>query len=142
MNYQTAYKIVNDFMIGSGIRDFCGNRCGSVCCNGCPDKKDDGCCEERLTCTIYLCSALVDIIFTAAEKKLYYCIQEAIINKAVKHRGRGPLNLTQPGRIYSLPPQNGLYKEEFPEIISRLKEFNIKNIHTKLNQRSNNECNN
>ena len=58
--YQTL-KIVEDFMLKSGVRDYCENVCGGKCCeNNCFNSKNACYKNEgrRLPCSVYICSEM------------------------------------------------------------------------------------
>jgi len=62
MDYYETLNVVENFMIESGIRDYCTNICGGICCGNC--YKSDNACHKnegrRLTCSIFLCYVDID----------------------------------------------------------------------------------
>jgi len=61
--YKEALEVVEDFMIDSGIREYCETVCRGYCCGLCSFGenacfKNEG---RRLPCSIYLCTALLDL---------------------------------------------------------------------------------
>jgi hypothetical protein len=84
--YKEVLDTVENFMIKSGIRDFCSKQCQGQCCSNCftSEKacyRNEG---RRLSCSIYLCPPLQNLIFTSHEKELYTKFSAAI--KSELHR--------------------------------------------------------
>jgi len=130
LTYDQTLKIVDQFIINSGIRDYCTNVCGGKCCQFCAKCSEESCMvigDTRLSCTIYLCGALTDKLFTKYERKLFYKIQEKILHKVYKHKQNKSLR-----PMYYYPPKPAIKKEKFPMFICALSRFNTKKIKNKL----------
>ncbi len=73
VGYAQVLKYANDFMDDSGLRKFCQEICGGICCNGGDtDQKFDNykCrqpvdCREKVTCVNYRCGKLHRIVGSA-----------------------------------------------------------------------------
>ena len=74
-SYREALEIVEDFMVKSGIRQYCENICHGKCCDCVWDEEKGGyvpCWESknacwrnegrRLPCSIFVCSSLLEIL--------------------------------------------------------------------------------
>jgi hypothetical protein len=85
MNYSTALNIVETFMSSSGIRSFCTIICKGYCCRDCYDspracRYNEG---RRITCSIFICSELIELTFDKKEKNKYYRVRNEIIKLVV-----------------------------------------------------------
>jgi len=125
--YKEALDIVEDFMIKSGIREYCETICKGQCCN----YKDEGgelqrcwksknaCWKNegrRLPCSIFICTWLLD--YLPNRKEL------AKINEVIAHT------------LEDIMEKNPYYHPNTPEvqrkfriereIIDKIKSFNIK----------------
>ena len=80
-NYGETLKIVENFMIESGIRDHCSNICKGWCCRDCYTSvracyKNEG---RRLPCSVYICSQLTSkILSRSATRKFLDCFQAVV----------------------------------------------------------------
>jgi len=58
MDYQETLQLVEDFMINSGIRNYCTNICKGECCGNCYSHNKEACHKNegrRLACSIFIC---------------------------------------------------------------------------------------
>ena len=63
MNYQETLELVNRFMTGSGIHEYCTTVCKGECCSECYEKHKFSCHKQegdtgRLTCMSSVCAEL------------------------------------------------------------------------------------
>ena len=125
--YKEALEIVEDFMIKSGIREYCETICKGQCCSY---RNEEGklhkCWESenacwrnegrRLPCSIFICSWLLDYFPNSREL--------AKINEIIAHT------------LWDIMGKNPYYHPNTPEvqrefrierqIIDKIKSFNIK----------------
>lgn len=65
LTYAEALAAVEQFMVESGIRDFCSNVCGGKCCGSCWKKSPNACHRNegrRISCSMYLCNVLENFL--------------------------------------------------------------------------------
>jgi hypothetical protein len=72
LTYQEATTLIENFMINSGIRDYCTKICKGDCCSKCYDSPDACRHHEgrRLLCSIFICTALYMLLPKKESKKL------------------------------------------------------------------------
>lgn len=83
MNYEETLNKVESFMVSSGIRDFCTETCQGYCCDKCYTSKNA--CHKnegrRLSCSVFICLNLRDIIFSRKENEAYMEVKKMIEHK-------------------------------------------------------------
>lgn len=80
INYEKTMKILETFMIKSGIRKYCINICRGHCCRGC-DTTDNSCINNegrRLACSAFMCRSLMDKILSPSLFSWYEVSRDAI----------------------------------------------------------------
>ena len=139
MNYEEALNKVEYFMNKSGIREFCSETCQGWCCGSChlsenACHKNEG---RRISCSIFLCMELRDLLFNPAEMNEYLEME-----KMINHELHKPL----PGSIYFTPHTKEvrdkfLIEDQFLNILDKIdlmgiknKLRSLKNIHIKLSR--------
>jgi len=80
MDYEEALNKVEYFMNKSGIRDFCTDTCQGFCCGSCYTSKNACYRNEgrRLSCSVFLCQNLKDLLFNSVEMTSYLEMDETI----------------------------------------------------------------
>jgi len=84
MNYEETLNKVENFMVKSGIREFCTEVCQGYCCGNCYNSKNACHRNEgrRLSCSVFLCANLRNLIFSShANMKAYIEMERVIIHK-------------------------------------------------------------
>jgi len=78
--YDEALEKAETFVIDTGIRELCSEICKGGCCEGCGDtyEKDNGACCKKLSCTLFLCYSLAELVLTPAERKKYILLRNWI----------------------------------------------------------------
>ena len=81
--YEETLDKIEEFMRKSELRDFCTKVCQGHCCQGCFTSsqachKNEG---RRLSCSIFLCYSLEELVFDKAEKVIYNNLKGAIVNE-------------------------------------------------------------
>ena len=89
-NYNEAVARIEEFMKSSGIRSYCEQRCFGACCRGCYESenschKNEG---RRISCSVFICSALKKLVLSEKEVRNYYKIQDAVCD-AINTARRG-----------------------------------------------------
>jgi len=143
LTYEEALNKIESFMIESGIRDFCTEECQGYCCQKCFMSRKA--ChrneKRRLSCSFYLCYNLRDLVFTAAEQRVYEKANMAIKIKLTELMEYGSL-----GNIYfdvhdenikeqfsiDKPVLNGLSRINKKAVRSRV--LAMRNMHIKLSR--------
>lgn len=80
LTYEEALDKIENFMNKSEIRAFCTNICQGGCCGKCfasenACHKNEG---RRLSCSVYICNPLRDLLLTDAEDKIYSKVTSAV----------------------------------------------------------------
>ena len=83
MNYEETLNKVECFMDKSGIREFCSDVCQGYCCGNCylsenACHKNEG---RRLSCSVFICGNLSDLLFNSEYKEAYAEMENMIIHK-------------------------------------------------------------
>jgi hypothetical protein len=83
IGYNQALERIEEFMVKSGVRDYCVNVCKGKCCQGCYETenachKNEG---RRLKCSWFICSDLTRNIFK--DKMTNYWELGALISEAL-----------------------------------------------------------
>jgi len=128
-SYREALEIVEDFMVKSGIRQYCENICHGKCCGSYRDEEDGKfhkCWESknacwrnegrRLPCSIFICSWLLELLPDADELAE---IREEIVQTL--------WNIMEENPYYH--PNTPKIQQEFSiekEIMDKIKSFNIR----------------
>jgi len=61
LNYEEALNLIENFMVKSGLRDFCSHICMGMCCLECYEASPSACVVNegrRLTCSAFICSVM------------------------------------------------------------------------------------
>ena len=86
LTYEETLNKVETFMVKSGIREFCTEVCQGHCCDGCYNSKNACHRNEgrRLSCSVFLCMNLRDLIFDTVDIEAYTEMDNAITYKLSK----------------------------------------------------------
>lgn len=79
-NYDESLKLVEQFMIETGIRKFCSKYCKGKCCFDCYDS-DNSCIKNegrRLSCSIWVCNELLDLVFNSRDRMRILIVKDKI----------------------------------------------------------------
>jgi hypothetical protein len=60
-SYEELLAVVEKFMIDSGIREYCTEKCQGHCCQECRERRPETCFNtdgRRLACSVFLCSEM------------------------------------------------------------------------------------
>uniref|UniRef100_A0A6M3XT10 Uncharacterized protein n=1 Tax=viral metagenome TaxID=1070528 RepID=A0A6M3XT10_9ZZZZ len=104
LNYFEALEIVEDFMIKSGIRDFCSSICKGHCCFiTMPTDRNIPCRDtiRPIACSMYICYDLQDCLLTKKEKHKLNSLR-LVINKGWHKQTIKNVFCTDPNSIDSL----------------------------------------
>lgn len=75
MNQYTEFKkTIDNFMVNTGIREYCTTICKGICCNGCTlcfAPKDNKPTMESIACEVFICSPLCSLLFNREEVNFY-----------------------------------------------------------------------
>lgn len=85
-DYSELLAQVEDFFICSGIRGFCTDVCGGICCAGCAARGPKGCVSiqgRKLSCSLYLCQELTDLFWENGLGK-FLDFQQSVIDAIQK----------------------------------------------------------
>lgn len=78
MNYTDALAYMEEFMIKSGIRDFCSKFCHGKCCSTLFMKCRTGCSERKLSCAVYICPTMTSNFMKPDTRYKYYLLRHLI----------------------------------------------------------------
>lgn len=128
ISYKETLSLIEKFMIDSNIRKYCSEICKGKCCEACYEKNPYTCrrCEgRRLSCSIYLCSAIYEY-FSATEEKFLRQVSGKIKKQ---YRIYNDLKCTH-ANIYFTSPDKVFFKVvRFPSIIKdMMRNLDIINI--------------
>jgi len=117
-SYREALEIVEDFMVKSGIRQYCETICKGQCCRNCWTSKNACWKNEgrRLPCSIFICDWLLGYLPDEKElRKIHKIIEHTLFDIMGKNPYYYP-NTPDVQRKFSIDK----------EIIDKIKSFNIK----------------
>lgn len=126
-NYDESLKLVEQFMMESGIRNFCGKYCKGKCCFDCYDS-DNSCIKNegrRLSCSIWVCNELLDLVFNSRDR-----MRILIVKDKIELMLKNQIN----SNIYFTPHVKKV-KRNFlidKKILNLLNRFDIKEIKKKV----------
>ena len=73
LNYEETLALVETFLIDSGIRQYCTQNCKGECCESLrPKCTTVNCRTRKLSCSVYICSALLSVCFNKQTRINYY----------------------------------------------------------------------
>lgn len=134
LNYQEALDIVEKFMIDSGIREYCTKICKGKCCGSCQKKNDQTCQHHegrRLSCSIYLCSKIYNVLPLVSRKK-FGRVSKCIMRQYTLFND---LLLCRRNIYYTAPPKIFFEIIKFPtDVKTELEQINIKTIRARINK--------
>ena len=82
LSYKEALNLIENFMVKSGLRDFCSNVCAGACCSGCYETSPSACIineGRRLTCSAFICSTLIEDLFDREDRDRYRAADDYIV---------------------------------------------------------------